>query len=749
MLVAMAVPIMAIAASGIGMLYLQGVDRGALRAIEGAVQVRGLAQKTLIVLLSGQGAAYRYSATGDSSARAVAVRDFASAVLLTAVLAKARPLGPSARLEAQQAHRAAVSLSRAATGLTTGSQGMALLSTMQSSALFVAVANLDAATAAQSERIGAANAENAAAQRSFAWILGSTLAGGIALTLWLDWLLLSDLNRWLRALVRKVRDLAATDPELDAVQPGRDQLEEVSQVIASLRTALARRMAGLREASMFLERLIVRSPLIFFAWELDSGRPIFISGNLQEVLGYHPEELVDVRSFWRQVTHPDDLPLQEERLQSLAQNGFGETEFRALRKDGRAVWLRTVGLLDEQEGVRNVLAYTLDIDNQRRMAEGLVAAREAAEAANREKSDFLSRMSHELRTPLNAILGFAQLLEMSELAPDDRESVEFIARGGRHLLALMNDLLDVSRIETGRLQLSPEPVQAAAAVEGAMPLVAQQAARRSVEITMQGTASDAVLADRQRLRQVLLNLLSNAVKYNRSGGRVHVSWQGQDAMVRFAVEDTGRGIAPERQVQLFLPFERLGAEETGEEGSGLGLVVVKRLVEAMGGEVGVVSQPGEGSTFWFTLPAAGVVVTVEEPAAGVKQDGPGGQPAVLHIEDNPQSVLLVRRLLGALPGLRVEAAPTAEAGLERALEGGWRLILLDLDLPGASGVELLRVLRQDARTRDVPVIVVSASGPDAAQRIAEVGGTTEYLAKPLQVMEFVAKCSSLLELEGR
>ncbi|HMA36029.1 MAG TPA: ATP-binding protein [Chloroflexia bacterium] len=248
-----------------------------------------------------------------------------------------------------------------------------------------------------------------------------------------------------------------------------------------------------------------------------------------------------------------------------------------------------------------------DLAARKQVAEELAAARDAAERANRAKSVFLSRVSHELRTPLNAILGFAQILEMTDPSPDQQESLAYIVRGGRHLLDLVNEVLDITGIESGRLALIAQPIPLHEVVQESLDLVRPLAAQAQVSLHT-APAPDApasVLADRQRLRQALLNLLANAVKYNRPGGRVTVIWQApSDAVLRIAIQDTGLGIPPAKRTRLFSPFDRLDAEQTGVDGTGLGLALTKRLVEAMAGTLGVESVIGEGSTFWIELPRA-------------------------------------------------------------------------------------------------------------------------------------------------
>jgi signal transduction histidine kinase/CheY-like chemotaxis protein len=379
------------------------------------------------------------------------------------------------------------------------------------------------------------------------------------------------------------------------------------------------------------------------------------------------------------------------------------------------------------------------------------AAMVEAERANREKNEFLSRMSHELRTPLNAILGFGQLLEMDHLSLDHEESVRYILKAGRHLLTLVDEILDISRIETGRLAISPEPVRVSDVLQEAMDLVAPTAATRRVRFN--GDPAEVsqryVLADRQRLTQVFLNLLSNAVKYNRDGGLVTLSWApAANGGLRVSVTDTGPGIPSDKMERLFVPFDRLGAEATGVEGAGLGLSLSKRLVEAMGGTLGAESVPGRGSTFWVELPvvdppadAADEIAHVSYPAA------PGAARArrvVLYIEDNLSNLTLVQRLLAHRPEVSVLPAMQGRLGLELAREHRPHLILLDLNLPDISGADVLRDLREKPETRDIPVVVISADiTPGQIARLRDAGAR-QYLTKPLDVKMFLAVLDDVL-----
>ncbi len=383
-----------------------------------------------------------------------------------------------------------------------------------------------------------------------------------------------------------------------------------------------------------------------------------------------------------------------------------------------------------------------DVTAQRRVEEA-EWARQVADAASRAKSEFLSRMSHELRTPLNAILGFAQLLQMEIETPEQRESVQHILRGGRHLLDLINEVLDITRIETGRLHLSPEPVAVADLLRECLDLIQPLAAQRDIRLHLEALAEERhVQADRQRLKQVLLNLLANAVKYNREGGAVTAACEAAPGdRLRLRVSDTGPGIPPALLEHLFMPFDRLGAEQSGVEGTGLGLALTKRLVEAMGGAVGVESALGQGSTFWVELPlaeapaerAGGTPAEALAPAAA-----PGPAVTVLYIEDNLSNLRLIERVLAHRPQVRLLPAMQGRLGLDLAREHRPALILLDLHLPDVPGHEVLRHLQGDDRTRDIPVIVISAEATPGQVERLKATGARAYLTKPLNVQELLA-----------
>jgi signal transduction histidine kinase/ActR/RegA family two-component response regulator len=370
----------------------------------------------------------------------------------------------------------------------------------------------------------------------------------------------------------------------------------------------------------------------------------------------------------------------------------------------------------------------------------ITSSRAETDRAATAKNEFLSRMSHELRTPLNAILGFAQLLELDDLDARQRDNVAHIVSGGRHLLDLINEVLEISRIETGSMNPVIEPVSALTTVQEAIELVSPLAAQRGIEMNPPASVQAGVwiAADLQRLKQILLNLLANAVKYNRDGGSVSVSIKNLGDRVRIAVTDTGQGIPQDQLPKLFIPFERLGAEATGVEGTGLGLVLARRLAEAMGGTLGVESQPWIGSTFHIELPLAEAPAeaAVELPSR-LDPAADHGPPAldvplrVLYIEDDAANTALMAQLFAEEPRLELLTTMYGKLGLELARRHQPDLIMLDVHLPDMAGDQVLKRLRSDELTRTIPVIAISADATDEQRRRMTAVGAVNYLTKPL------------------
>jgi signal transduction histidine kinase/ActR/RegA family two-component response regulator len=363
--------------------------------------------------------------------------------------------------------------------------------------------------------------------------------------------------------------------------------------------------------------------------------------------------------------------------------------------------------------------------------------RAQAEEANRAKSEFLSRMSHELRTPLNAVVGFGQLLELDDLESSQRESVEQILKAGRHLLGLINEVLDISRIESGTMSMSLEPVHLGSVLADALSLISPLADQAGVRLTIDPAdlADVYVYADRHRLAQVLVNVLSNAVKYSQSGGEVSGSYEEPaPGRVALSITDTGEGIAADKLHRLFEPFDRLGAERTDVEGTGLGLALSLHLMEAMGGAIAAESTHGEGTTMRLEFARTEPAQIEAERAEPVAATANGWHRAtVVHIEDNPSNLRLVERALDRLPGVRLVSATQGQVGVDLVREHNPNLVLLDLHLPDLSGAEVLDRLKGDVATASIPVVIVSADAtPGQVERLQDAGAAA-YMTKPIDV----------------
>ncbi len=474
---------------------------------------------------------------------------------------------------------------------------------------------------------------------------------------------------------------------------------------------------------------------------------LYVNPAFETLFGFDRNEVFGNPMRVRQAIHPEDRERIIEVRHRAAQPGEPpyDLEYRIVRPDGDVRWVRSrSAAVQVEEGPPRRAVLLEDITLAREARESLRHAEAASKAANDAKSVFLSRMSHELRTPLNAILGFGQLLELDDLTEDQRDSVGQILKGGRLLLELVDEVLDISRIETGQLSFSLEPVRLADVVGDALELLRPLATARRVALPPTApVARDVhVRADRQRLQQVVLNLLSNAIKYNRPGGSVEIRCaDGPRADVILEVTDTGVGISAHDLTRLFTPFERLAAESSGVEGTGLGLALSKSLVEAMGGRIGARSILGEGSTLWIELPST------EVPEAGIDRHrahriastapADAATQTILYVEDNLSNVRLVEGILGHRPDVRLIVAMQAGLGLELAREHRPDLILLDLNLPDMHGDEALVHIRRDPALANVRVVIVSADATPAQVTRLRAAGADDYLTKPFDVLEFL------------
>lgn len=491
----------------------------------------------------------------------------------------------------------------------------------------------------------------------------------------------------------------------------------------------------------------------------------------ERMLGYRADEVVN-RISPSDIHDPQEVMARAKALSlefsTPISPGFGALVFKASRgledsyeltyickNGGRFPGTVSISALrDDDKAIIGYLLIGADNSVRKQVEAELIKAKAAAEKANYAKSDFLSNMSHELRSPLNAILGFAQLMESDStaLTPAQRDSTTHILQAGWYLLDLINEILDLALIESGKMLLSQESMSLDEVLLDCQSMIDPQA--KSHGITMQFCHFDQdcfIHADRTRVKQVFINLLSNAIKYNRRGGSVRIDCDVRsDERVRISVTDTGAGLPPEKLAQLFQPFNRLGQESGGEQGTGIGLVMTKRLVELMGGVIGVESTIGQGSVFWVEWiraenpqPTASEDPSDADPAPALPHDP--SQRTLLYVEDNPANLRLVERLLERRPNLHLLSAGDATRGIKLAREYLPEVILMDINLPGISGIRALRILREDPLTQHIPIVAVSANAMPHDIRKGLEAGFFRYLTKPIKVDEFMAVLDVALE----
>ena len=471
----------------------------------------------------------------------------------------------------------------------------------------------------------------------------------------------------------------------------------------------------------------------------------------EHMLGWTPAELRE-RPFV-ELVHPDDREKTESEAAGLA-TAASETvgfENRYRCKDGSyrtLAWNATSVPAEEL-----IYATARDVTDRERADQEARAAHAEVERANRAKSEFLSRMSHELRTPLNAVIGFGQLLELDGLDERQRESVGQILKAARHLLDLINEVLDISRIESGSMSMSLESVHLGSVVAEVLSLIRPLADEAEVRLVCDPSeCSDFhLLADQQRLKQVLINLLSNAVKYNRRGGEVSVHCgDTSDGRVEITVANTGPGMSAEQLERLFEPFDRLGAEGGDIEGTGLGLSLSRGLVDAMGGTISAESEPGADTTMRVELARADDPGEAAASAIGAAAADRHSQErgSILYIEGNLSNLKLVERLLDRLPDVRLIPAMQGQLGMDLARRHLPDLILLDLHLPDLHGREVLLQLKRDPATATIPVVVLSADATETQVRRLRADGVADYLTKPIDVDSLFATVSATLPAAG-
>lgn len=520
-----------------------------------------------------------------------------------------------------------------------------------------------------------------------------------------------------------------------------------------------------------LQNAILNSPNFSIIATDEKGIIQLFNIGAERTLGYQAAEVVNK-------INPSDIHDPQEvmaRAQALSLElatpitpGFEALAFKAsrgivdsyeltyIRKDGSRfpAIVSITALRNDYDDIIGYLLIGADNSVRKQVEAELTNAKAAAEKANHAKSDFLSNMSHELRSPLNAILGFAQLMDSGTPlpTPDQKASIDRILQAGWYLLELINEILDLALIESGKLSMSQEPMSLIDVMLECQAMIGPQAQKNGISMSFPRFITPYfVKADRTRVKQILINLLSNAIKYNRAQGTVEVTCHLNTAKrLRLSVRDTGEGLPPEKLAQLFQPFNRLGQEASAEEGTGIGLVVSKRLVELMGGEIGVESTVGVGSVFWIELNVAA------EPQAGAGSDerlAPIQAHAVrgtalrtlLYVEDNRANMQLVEQLIARRPDISLLSAADGTRGIALARTHQPEVILMDINLPGISGIQALKILRADPATAHIPVLAISANAMPHDIKKGLAAGFFRYLTKPIKVNEFMEALDKALE----
>jgi PAS domain S-box-containing protein len=535
------------------------------------------------------------------------------------------------------------------------------------------------------------------------------------------------------------------------------QLDRGTAVCASIRDITERKHME-RVARISAERLVGAVDTMQDAFALFDAddrlvlcnapyRTLLGGASSSDLAGESYEDLLD--RWMVSLAFAGDEDRSQFRAERLAARRDPKGAFDVRTNEGRSL-----RVLDRRTVEGGMVKTMWDLTDDVLLTEELKSARASADAASAAKSEFLSSMSHELRTPLNAILGFAQLLGRDKREPlSDRHKARVgqILRGGEHLLRLIDDILDLSHIEAGRVSISTEPVDVVEILDELRATLEPTAARADVRVTVLPTPTEArrVRADRTRFAQIVTNFGTNAIKYNRPSGTVTVSARLNDERtLRVAVSDTGMGIPVDKQGKLFQPFQRAGQETGAIEGTGIGLVIAKRLAELMGGHVGFRSAPGSGSEFWVDLPVEASTVDPAPTAAAAADttlqfEGPRGR-LVLYVEDNPANVAFMRDLLRDFERLELLTAPTAEMGIELAFCRRPHAVIMDINLPGIDGFEALTRLREQPATAHIPVIALTASASERERQRGLKAGFFRYLTKPVKVDEFIDALAEIL-----
>lgn len=510
-----------------------------------------------------------------------------------------------------------------------------------------------------------------------------------------------------------------------------------------------------RRATSYLVSAVESIEDAFAVYDEDD-RVVLVNSTFRELFGHAVEGPIVGRHFEELLTAI--IAAHEFRIDGQGADQLHELWLRYHRDPIGSLELHTTGrtlrVVERRTAERGTVALFVDITEERAQADELRKARTLAEAASEAKSEFLASMSHELRTPLNAVLGFAQLLQRDKKEPltvRQRERIDHVVNGGEHLLHLIDEVLDLARIEAGGLMISPEPLEVADVLGSVVETLQPLAQRASIELTAT-LRSASVIADRTRLAQILINFGSNAIKYNRAHGHVRFTIEraARESHLRIACSDDGIGIPAEHHARIFEPFHRAGQETGPIQGTGIGLTICRRLAERMTAVVGFTSELGRGSTFWVDVPRAEPIQTT----SARHPTPPAGSPLrhqprhlVVYIEDNPSNQAFMQAVLAELPGVELVTAATAELGLEIIHARRPSVIIMDINLPGMSGIDATKLLKQAPATAAIPVVALSAAALGRDTMRAEDAGFFRYLTKPVDVDELLAVLGELIAAE--
>ncbi|MGD8594826.1 MAG: ATP-binding protein [Gammaproteobacteria bacterium] len=572
----------------------------------------------------------------------------------------------------------------------------------------------------------------------------------LAVSLLVAWLLHQLISKRLNRLSEAAAQLAAGNLDARTALSGKDELGKLGHAFddmaARIKSDIQRRQQAKEDLRVLNETLEERvsertqqlqeaqriGHMGNWSWDVTSNQ-LYWSDEIYRIFGYKPGEIEPTYDRFIATLHPDDVArIKQSEQQAFSQGKRHSIDHRIILSTGEERWVHeeAIATLDENGKPVSLTGTVQDITERKLTEQNLRQAKEEAEQASKAKSVFLSRMSHELRTPLNAILGFSQILQMEAITTEQQNFVDEIRQAGNHLLALISELLDLSRIEAGRLLVVMESINLKEVVDEATNLTRGLMEKNQLQLHWNYSGDYNVIADKIRLRQVLVNILSNAAKYNKKGGLISVECESCDDTVKISVIDSGVGIKPEHMQKLFTPFERMDAEYSGVDGTGIGLALSKQIIELMNGSIGVDSNQGVGSTFWIELQTTKPPSQNEEEAIHELTEL-NSRCHVLYIEDNVSNLRVVEAMLRHHPKLKLMSANNGSFGLELAQEYRPDVVLLDIHLPDMNGYDVLQALRQNVMTGRIPVIALSADAMpiDVEQGLA--AGFDDYLTKPV------------------